>query len=252
MKTLLKTIGFVGLLGCEIPDIGIDFAHRTPEVDKATPDTTITYNPDTIIVYNPDTIISPIDSINTPLDTIPIVIPDTTIVYNPDTIITQVPDTVIYTPINTDGNVYVKMNYKDYKVGDRFDYSFEISNLTNSELTFKNNKENRGINCKIFCDKEVMCNEVIEEDFTLTLKKNGYFGVKKRNSSIEIIASGVEAEFDRKYNVPLLIELSITTWALNSFFEKAGEYHAEFDVKYKKDGQTIESKFYSEKFKAEE
>lgn len=240
MKNLLKIIGFVGLLGCEIPDISFDLAHK-PDTNLFYQDTTSqdsVYSDSTLLDTIPttplDSIVFPVDTITSPVDSI--VVPIDTI---------QEP---IYTPINTDGNIFLNAIYNSYAVGDRFDYSFILYNLTDKSLFFNNFEGDKAINYKMFCNEKIGWDESIVDEFKLEIKPNGYFGMNKKENALELIICGVKIEMDKTYNIPYPLELTITKEAKNQYFEEKGEYHFEFDIKYFMDDKKIESQFYSEKF----
>jgi len=233
MRNLTKILLLAGLTSCEpieFPEIDLKIAKKPNTTQVSIPDTTITQVPDTTIVQN--------------IDTLDIV--------SQDTIITYVPDTVVYTPVNTDGNIFVTINYRDFIVGEVINYSFEITNLTNDDIVVENLKSNPNLVAKMYCDKEFLFEEKMREEFKMKLKKNGYLKINKNNGKVELIASGVEAEYEgKKYYLPYPLELSIKEDTKDLFFEKVGEYNGEVEVRYSKNGKNIESKFYSERFKVE-
>lgn len=241
MKNLIKVLGLSGglLFGCDpidFPEIKINLAQNLFRVDTSN----IDFPADSATI---DSLWRSLygDSIYWDTSSQDTIIQDTIII----------PDTN-YVPKDKDGNVQVLMEYPSYKVGDLAAYSFRIMNLIDDTLMFNNSTQNRAVLCKMYCGNELVLDENIDENFNAKLYKKGYFGVRKSQGYVEIYATGVEIEFDKVYNVPFPLEVSVRKEANDFYFEKSGEYHIEVFAKYKKNDKTIESKFYSEKFEVEE
>jgi len=241
MKNLVKILTLGVLMSCEpieIPDISLGLAHK-PDTNLFYQDTTSQDSVYSDTTYQ-DTLLN--DSLfndTIPIDTIPI----DSVVVPADTI-----QESVYTPINNDGNIFLNAIYKNYAIGDRFDYSCIIYNLTDKSLFFENFEKEKAIYGKVFCDEDIVWDEFIRDEFKLEIKPNGYLGMNKKENALELIVSGVKIELEKVYNIPYPLELTLTKWAKNQYFEDKGIYHLEVDIKYVLDDEKIESKFYSEKF----
>ena len=156
------------------------------------------------------------------------------------------------TPISR-GDLFLNFSFKEYKVGDKFDYSGKIQNTNGSMITI-DNRENK-LEWILLREDEIFNIRKIDLDFSVIFKNKGFIRFNFIDDLVEIKTSNTKIYYNGKtHNIwyPLIGSLSINPGIPSYEFTEPGFYISQISSIYDLDGKKYKTIFESEEFEVKE
>lgn len=142
------------------------------------------------------------------------------------------------------------VSFGTYKVGDRFDFSNTIQNITSNEISIDSRTESC-LEYKIIREGEeyFTVSGGGSHNFSITLFENGTIKARHKNNTLTASISNVKATVDGKtYSVIAPLEFEYSMSLEQPTLNDAGTYWLDVFVKYQMSGEDYTTKFTSERF----